>query len=146
MGNRAAFLAEGLQAAWDRMIGLVIEPGVGFDNSSVSTYRPHAAVPLVEFIDTVAKIVNAAHSTDYQTAQSLSKLVRDHFAILKFSPAPTYSVRRAFFALSQIEAEVVPACSEPVRIFVFASHTMNYWIGERYGKEARRRHLTRAAG
>ena len=35
---------------------------------------------------------------------------------------------------------------EPVRKFVCLSHTMNYSKGERYGKEARRRHLTRAAG
>ena len=30
---------------------------------------------------------------------------------------------------------------EPVRNFVWMSHTMNYSKGERYGKEARRRHL-----
>ena len=36
--------------------------------------------------------------------------------------------------------------AEPVRIFVCMSHTMNYSIGDTYGEEARRRHLTRVAG
>ena len=36
--------------------------------------------------------------------------------------------------------------NEPVRIFVCVSHTMNYSIGDRYGKEARRWDFARAAG
>ena len=35
---------------------------------------------------------------------------------------------------------------EPVRNFVFTSHTMNYWIGDRYGEETRRWDFARAAG
>ena len=128
------------------MIGLVIESGVGFDNSSVSTDRPHAAMPLVEFIDTVPNIVNEAHSTDDQTAESLSKLVRDQFTILKFSPALTYSVRRAFFALSQIEADFVPACSRadlPSTCEKVMLHNPVHWrsyctVGGLKGRVARR--------
>ena len=36
--------------------------------------------------------------------------------------------------------------AEPVRNFVFTSHTMNYWIGDRYGEETRRWDFARAAG
>ncbi|MCZ5855981.1 class II D-tagatose-bisphosphate aldolase, non-catalytic subunit, partial [Escherichia coli] len=34
-----------------------------------------------------------AHSTDYQTPQSLRQLVIDHFAILKVGPALTFALR-----------------------------------------------------
>ena len=107
--HRAAFRAKGLQAAWERVIGLVVEPGVGFDNTSVSTYEPDSIAPLKALIGAVPNVVYEAHSTDYQTSKSLSRLVRDHFAILKVGPQLTYAVRRALFALSYIEAELVPA-------------------------------------
>lgn len=107
--HRAAFRKLDLQAAWERVIGLVVEPGVSFGNASVSAYEPGATAPLKALIGAVPNVVYEAHSTDYQTPESLLALVRDHFAILKVGPQLTYALRQALFALSYIEAELVPA-------------------------------------
>ena len=49
------------------------------------------------------------HSTDYQTPKCLYDMVTDGIAILKVGPALTFSLREALFALSKMEAELVPA-------------------------------------
>jgi D-tagatose-1,6-bisphosphate aldolase subunit GatZ/KbaZ len=60
---------------------------------------------MVEAYDT---LLFEAHSTDYQTPQSLRQLVKDHFAILKVGPALTFALREALFSLSAIEEELLP--------------------------------------
>lgn len=103
--TRAAFRARGLDAAWDRVIGLVVQPGVEFGDEGVHEYDPPAARPLTAFIESVPGIVFEAHSTDYQKADGLSALVRDHFAILKVGPWLTFAFREAVFALAAMEEE-----------------------------------------
>lgn len=106
--HRKAFRDKGLEDAWERVIGLVVEPGVGFDNETVFGYEPQAVAPLKALIGTVARVAYEAHSTDYQPLNALRGLVRDHFAILKVGPQLTHALRRGLFALSYIEAEIVP--------------------------------------
>ncbi len=53
-------------------------------------------------------MVFEAHSTDYQTPESLRALVRDGFAILKVGPGVTFALREALYALADIEAELLP--------------------------------------
>lgn len=107
--HRKAFREKGLDDAWERVIGLVVEPGVGFDNGSVLDYEPEATTPLTARIATVPRVVYEAHSTDYQTLGALAGLVRGHFAILKVGPELTYALRQALFGLNYIEAELLPA-------------------------------------
>jgi D-tagatose-1,6-bisphosphate aldolase subunit GatZ/KbaZ len=52
-------------------------------------------------------LVYEAHSTDYQPADKLAKLVEDHFAILKVGPWLTFAYREAVFALGLIERELL---------------------------------------
>ena len=106
--HRQAFAAHGLQAAWERVIALVVQPGVDFDHSTVHHYDAAQAVPLSAFIEAYPGLVFEAHSTDYQTERSLHALVRDHFAILKVGPAATHALREACFALAAIEDALVP--------------------------------------
>jgi len=103
--HRSAFLRRGLQSAWDRVIGLVVQPGVEFDHDRVIDYRPEKARELSKSIDGLPNLVFEAHSTDYQTQVALSALVRDHFAILKVGPAVTFALREAVWALDRIEQE-----------------------------------------
>ncbi len=103
--HRAAFCAAGLEAAWSRVIGLVVQPGVEFDHHKVIDYDPVKARPLSAFIDTEPALVYEAHSTDYQTPANLKSLVRDHFAILKVGPGATYALRETLWALADIERE-----------------------------------------
>ncbi|QQQ03848.1 D-tagatose-bisphosphate aldolase, class II, non-catalytic subunit [Lysobacter enzymogenes] len=106
--HREAFAAPDLAAAWDRVIAMVVQPGVDFDHSSVHDYDPDAARALADFLERQPRIVFEAHSTDYQREDGLHALVRDHFAILKVGPAATFAYREALFALAAIETELLP--------------------------------------
>ena len=103
--HEEAFARAGLQAAWGRVIGLVVQPGVEFDHHKVVDYVPAKARALSAFIETVPGIVYEAHSTDYQTPQALAQLVRDHFAILKIGPGATFALRETLWGLAEIERE-----------------------------------------
>jgi D-tagatose-1,6-bisphosphate aldolase subunit GatZ/KbaZ len=105
--TRAAFFSEGLEAAWDRVIALVVQPGVEFGDDFVLDYNPGVMCDLVRFVETTP-FVYEAHSTDYQTSDNLRNLVRDHFAILKVGPALTFAFREAVFALAMMENELMP--------------------------------------
>ena len=106
--HRRAFAARGLEAAFERVIGVVVQPGVDFDHSGTIAYDPAKARALVEFIETQPGMVYEAHSTDYQTPEALRALVRDHFAILKVGPALTFALREGLFALAAMEDELLP--------------------------------------
>jgi D-tagatose-1,6-bisphosphate aldolase subunit GatZ/KbaZ len=99
-----AFSAIELDSAWERVIALVVQPGVEFGDESVHEYDRQAAAGLKDFIETVPGLVYEAHSTDYQTSSALQALVEDHFAILKVGPWLTFAFREAVFALAEMEA------------------------------------------
>jgi D-tagatose-1,6-bisphosphate aldolase subunit GatZ/KbaZ len=107
--HRALFAERGLDAAWQRVVATVVQPGVEFDHDKVVDYRPDKATALSASIAGVPGLVYEAHSTDYQTAAALAALVRDHFAILKVGPGVTFGLREALWALDAIERETVPA-------------------------------------
>ncbi|MEX2961184.1 D-tagatose-bisphosphate aldolase, class II, non-catalytic subunit [Microbulbifer sp. TYP-18] len=104
--HRAAFEKLELTEAWQRVVGLVVQPGVEFDHTSVVDYQPARAEKLKALAEEAGGIAFEAHSTDYQTLQSYRQLVRDHFAILKVGPQLTFALREALFALSHIEEEL----------------------------------------
>ncbi len=106
--HRRAFSRLGLDAAWTRVIALVVQPGVEFGNDTVEDYNPARARELTAVLNQHPNLVFEAHSTDYQTAKSLKALVRDGFAILKVGPGLTYAMRQALFALAAIEEECLP--------------------------------------
>ena len=103
--TRKAFYARNLRSAWDRVIAVVVQPGVEFDDSHVIEYDRTKARPLSKFIENFDQILYEAHSTDYQRKEKLKQMVEDHFAILKVGPALTFSFREAVFALAQMEQE-----------------------------------------
>lgn len=99
----------GLEGIWPRIIALVVQPGVEFDHTHIIDYQPQKAVALSKMVEDYDTLVFEAHSTDYQTPQSLRQLVIDHFAILKVGPALTFALREALFSLAAIEEELLPA-------------------------------------
>jgi len=103
--HREAFTAAGLDAAWARVIAMVVQPGVEFDHHKVIDYRPEKARALSAFIESQPGLVFEAHSTDYQTPQRLAQLARDHFAILKVGPGATFALRETLWALAAVEHE-----------------------------------------
>jgi D-tagatose-1,6-bisphosphate aldolase subunit GatZ/KbaZ len=102
---RETFLARGLASAWDRVMAVVVQPGVEFGDATVFDYRREKAGKLSSYLEKGWKMVFEAHSTDYQTREALKKMVEDHFAILKVGPWLTFAFREAVFALDRMEKE-----------------------------------------
>ena len=100
--HRDAFAALGLQNVWQRVIALVVQPGVEFDHQSIISYQSREAQALSTVLDDYPTMVFEAHSTDYQSPAAYKALVADHFAILKVGPALTFALREVLFALSAI--------------------------------------------
>ena len=101
------FARHGIAAAFARVIGLVVQPGVEFGNENVVAYRPDAATALVAALDTMP-LIYEAHSTDYQTTEALTALVRDGFAILKVGPGLTFALRESLYGLDHIASALFP--------------------------------------
>jgi len=115
-----AFVGAGLQGAWERVIAVVVQPGVEFGDDVVHDYDRDEARELSAYVSARRELsdhlsarlgrnghlVYEAHSTDHQTAASLRAMVEDHFAILKVGPWLTFSMREALFALESIEEEL----------------------------------------
>jgi len=105
--HKQKFYQSGLESAWQRVIGLVVQPGVEFDHTSIVDYDSTKAKSLSSCIHQYDGIAFEAHSTDYQNALAYKELVTDHFAILKVGPQLTYAMREALFALTYIEEILV---------------------------------------
>ena len=134
--TRKAFYKRGLESAWERVIALVVQPGVEFGDDFVLDYDPQAAADLSAFIEGT-DMVYEAHSTDYQTADALRQMVADHFAILKVGPALTYAYREVVFALAMMEAALVPKskCSNLIETLDYVmlsnpTHWRKYYLGD----------------
>ena len=102
-----AFRTRGLSHAWERVIGLVVQPGVEFGESNVFDYDRKKAKLLSAALPATLALVYEAHSTDYQRPSCLQEMVADHFAILKVGPELTFAFREAVFTLSAIERETL---------------------------------------
>ena len=107
--HREAFARASLSDAFDRVIGLVVQPGVEFGNRNVIPYLRDKARPLVGVLGEEPQLVFEAHSTDYQGAGPLRALVEDGFAILKVGPELTFVMREALYALDLIASDLLPA-------------------------------------
>jgi D-tagatose-1,6-bisphosphate aldolase subunit GatZ/KbaZ len=100
-----AFVRRGLEAAWERVIAVVVQPGVEFGDELIFEYDRAAAGRLSAFLERDHGLVYEAHSTDYQLGNSLREMVEDHFAVLKVGPGLTFAAREAVYALEVIERE-----------------------------------------
>jgi D-tagatose-bisphosphate aldolase class II non-catalytic subunit len=104
--HRRAFADAGVEAALERVIGIVVQPGVEFGNANVALYRSEKARELSDALSGIPGLVYEAHSTDYQPAGALRALVDDGFAILKVGPGLTFALREALYGLDAIAAEL----------------------------------------
>lgn len=105
--HKRIFGEEGLSAFWSQVVALVVQPAVEFDHLKVVDYIPENTLDLQKVLGDEGNIVFEAHSTDYQTKEGLAALVADGWAILKVGPGLTFNLREAFFALAEIENQLV---------------------------------------
>ena len=100
------FDALDLEAAWQRIIGMVVQPGVEFGDEHTLVYDPRRAAVLSDYHQNLPGLMTyEVHATDYQPAHALRALVEDHFSLLKVGPSLSNAVREAIFSLAQIEVE-----------------------------------------
>jgi D-tagatose-1,6-bisphosphate aldolase subunit GatZ/KbaZ len=109
---RLAFAERDLSSEWERVIALVVQPGVDFGSDSVFDYDRAKAQSLSAALSKHPGLVFEAHSTDYQTPHALARMVEDHFAILKVGPWLTCAYREAVLSLSAIERELFGASTK----------------------------------
>lgn len=105
--HRIAFAERGLDDAFKRVVGLVVQPGVEFGHTNVIAFLPRAAEQLSAWRQGFGSVVFEAHSTDYQTGDALADLVDGGFCILKVGPGLTFALREAFYGLDQIAGVLV---------------------------------------
>jgi D-tagatose-1,6-bisphosphate aldolase subunit GatZ/KbaZ len=135
--HKKAFTAAGLANAWPRVVGLVVQPGVEFDNVSVTDYQPARAAQLTRWREESGEgLIFEAHSTDFQRDGAYAALVRDGFAILKVGPGATFAMREAICALAEIEKWIIaPAAQSGLLDVVRAvmrenpTHWRDYYAG-----------------
>ncbi len=142
--HRDAFAAAGLGAAMQRVIALVVQPGVEFGVDNVVDYAPADPWPLKQVLASNSPLVFEAHSTDYQRPSALAELIRHGFAILKVGPALTFALRETLYRLDALAAELCPdptatPLSEVMERLMLTSPKQ--WEAHYHGDPARRRLL-----
>ena len=100
------FKNQGIEDAFKHIVGVVVQPGVEFDNDGVVEFVPVKAKALSETISQYKRVVFEGHSTDYQTPYSLRKLVEGGVFILKVGPALTFAYREALTGMEKILNEI----------------------------------------
>lgn len=144
---RKCFLDGDLSDAWERVVGVVVQPGVEFGDDEVFRYDREKAAGLSKKILEFDGLVFEAHSTDYQAESKLKALVEDHFAILKVGPWLTFAYREALFALEAMEIELLGTDYDGLSNLrgtldeVMINHP-EYW-GKYYRGDARRKAFKR---
>jgi len=114
---RGIFERAGLESAWERVVAIVVQPGVEFGDESIHEYDRRAAAPLTAALKAFPGLVFEGHSTDYQQPIKLRQMVQDGIAILKVGPALTFALREGLFALEAIEVELLKNGSKPLSRF-----------------------------
>jgi D-tagatose-bisphosphate aldolase class II non-catalytic subunit len=107
--HREAFAKLSLGDAFDRIVAVVVQPGIDFANDRVFPFDPVKARGLSGSLDQLPGVIFEAHSTDYQSRQALAELVANHFAILKVGPELTFAYREAIVAMAHIEERLAVA-------------------------------------
>jgi len=102
----------GVKDGWNDVIAVVVQPGVEFGDDQVFQYNREAAASLCAKLNDYPEVSFEGHSTDFQSAESLRKMVEDGITILKVGPALTYGLREALYSLSIMERELVPAAEQ----------------------------------
>jgi len=104
--TKKAFYDLNLESAWERVIAVVVNLGIEFNNKKIFEYNKKNVQGLFSIIKQYPHLAIEAHSTDYQSRNSLRNMVKDGVAILKVGPALTFAFREALFALCYVEKEL----------------------------------------
>jgi D-tagatose-bisphosphate aldolase class II non-catalytic subunit len=118
------FHEAGLDDAWNRVVAVVVQPGIEFDALTVHPYRRDLAAGLVRALADFPGLLFEGHSTDFQSTSALRALVEDGFAVLKVGPELTFTLREALFGLGAIEEELLGSSEDASRLKATVLETM----------------------
>ena len=104
--TKKAFYDLNLESAWERVIAVVVNLGIEFNNKKIFEYNRESVQGLFRVIKQYPNLAIEAHSTDYQPRSAFKNMVKDGVAILKVGPALTFAFREALFALCYVEKEL----------------------------------------
>jgi D-tagatose-1,6-bisphosphate aldolase subunit GatZ/KbaZ len=142
--HRGVFAGQALEAAFERAIAVVVQPGLEFGNTEVLRYDPGRAGGLAAARPRISPLAFEAHSTDYQPAAALAALARDGFAILKVGPELTFALREALYGLDHVAAALL-GTPEPETLRAVVERVMvrepAHWAGYCSGTAADQRLL-----
>jgi len=144
-----AFEEANLNDAWQRVIAVVVQPGVEFSEDEVFVYSSEKAENLCSVIKN-EKFVFEGHSTDYQPRPAMKELVNDGIIILKVGPALTFALREALFALENIEKVIYSGSNKALSRFADVLERVmlqkpDQWIKHYHGDEHKQK-INRAYG
>lgn len=111
--HRHRFASLGLHSAWERSVGLVVQPGLEFAPDHIHRFDPSSPDHLSPILAERPGLCFEAHSTDYQEAAVYAELGRRHFAVLKVGPALTRAYREAVYALDALAGWTGGAADRP---------------------------------
>lgn len=143
--HHAAFAAARAEPALERVIGLVVQPGVEFGNANVVLYKPDRAQGLISALDAMPGLLFEAHSTDYQPVEELCALVDGGFGILKVGPGLTFALREGLYGLDAIRQAITGKATSPSLPLVLEDVMLAdpaHWSGH-YGGSAEEQRVQR---
>ncbi len=142
-----AFDRTGVASAWERVVAVVVQPGVDFNDHRTAAYQPAAAAALSSFHAQLPDPMTfEVHAADYQSPAALTDLVRDHFTLLKVGPCLTFALREALMALAHIE-DALPGLTNRSNLIAVMEQLMlkdpRHWRSYYRGSAAELRYLRR---
>lgn len=135
---KKAFTDAGIKDAFKNIIGVVVQPGVEFQDTDAFIYDREKARELTSAAKKLPGIVLEGHSTDYQSAKALREMAEDGIVILKVGPAVTFAMREGLFALSYMEKLLVKESKRANFIEVLEKEMMKNpgnWIKHYHGTD-----------
>ncbi|MFG6081893.1 class II D-tagatose-bisphosphate aldolase, non-catalytic subunit [Paracoccus litorisediminis] len=132
--HEEAFAAAGASAAWARVRGLVVQPGLEFAPASIHRFDLSQADALSPVLGANDVLCFEAHSTDYQSPEVYADLTRRNFGILKVGPALTFAWREALYALSHVRAWIDGSPHISERMETLMLEQPKYWQGHYHGE------------
>ena len=140
---KRAFEKQNLKSVWERVIAIVVQPGVEFSDDNVIEYRREKALSLFKCLKRHGNLAFEGHSTDYQTLSSLRRMADDGVRILKVGPELTFALREGLFALSYIIKECTGEDFLPETLDEIMQrapeHWINYYTGTDNEKKTKRK-------
>ncbi|MBT8341816.1 MAG: tagatose-bisphosphate aldolase, partial [Desulfatitalea sp.] len=142
---RRAFERAGVRHAWERVMAVVVQPGVEFGDQRVAVYDPEQAVCLsAAHACLPGAMTFEIHAADYQPPEAMDRMVADHFVLLKVGPCLTFAFRRALYGLESIERQL-PGIAHRSNLTQVMEDLMTadpqHWQGRYAGDEAAARYL-----